>query len=101
MTEDEVFAVGTHHRTLFLYLSSSLSLWTFVVSFSDKPTPDFEEFQNFLGQKIKLQGWDKYKGGLDTKSIWPLALSSEHKNTTQSPSLTLSLTKLSIFSCRW
>lgn len=26
MTEDEVFAVGTHHRTLFLYLSSSLSL---------------------------------------------------------------------------
>jgi len=43
MTEDEIFA-------------------------TDKPTPDFEEFQNFLGKKIRLQGWDKFKGGLDTKN---------------------------------
>jgi hypothetical protein len=29
---------------------------------------EFEEFLVFLGQRVKLQGWDKYAGGLDTKN---------------------------------
>jgi len=28
----------------------------------------FEEFLDFLGDRIKLKGWDKYRGGLDTKN---------------------------------
>jgi len=31
-------------------------------------SPEFEEFLLFLGDKIKLKGWEKYRGGLDIKS---------------------------------
>lgn len=27
----------------------------------------FEEFLSLLGEKIRLKGWDKYRGGLDIK----------------------------------
>lgn len=27
----------------------------------------FEQFLNLLGERIKLKGWDKYRGGLDIK----------------------------------
>lgn len=34
-------------------------------------SPEFEEFLNFLGDRITLKGWTHYTGGLDTKSnIW-------------------------------
>jgi len=29
---------------------------------------DFEEFLEFIGTKIKLEGWDKFKGGLDVRT---------------------------------
>jgi len=29
---------------------------------------DFEEFLEFLGTKVKLQGWNKFKGGLDIQN---------------------------------
>jgi len=35
---------------------------------NEKTTPEFEEFLDFIGDRITLQGWDKYKGGLDVKS---------------------------------
>lgn len=28
-------------------------------------TPDFQEFLDFLGSKVSLKGWDKFRGGLD------------------------------------
>lgn len=31
-------------------------------------TPDFEEFLEFLGKKIVLKDWNKFRGGLDIKS---------------------------------
>ncbi|KAJ8672830.1 hypothetical protein QAD02_004090 [Eretmocerus hayati] len=30
-------------------------------------SPEFERFLEVLGQKIRLKGWDKYRGGLDVK----------------------------------
>jgi RAP1 GTPase activating protein 1 len=35
---------------------------------NEKPSADFEEFCDFLGDKIPLLGWTKYTGGLDVKS---------------------------------
>lgn len=35
---------------------------------NEKPSADFEEFLDFLGDRISLQGWTKYTGGLDVKS---------------------------------
>jgi hypothetical protein len=41
----------------------SYPLITIVVSGS----PEFEEFLAFLGDKIELRGWQKYRAGLDVK----------------------------------
>ncbi|XP_066244731.1 GTPase-activating Rap/Ran-GAP domain-like protein 3 isoform X2 [Euwallacea similis] len=30
-------------------------------------SPNFDQFLTLLGDKIRLKGWDKYRGGLDTK----------------------------------
>ncbi len=35
---------------------------------SEAGSPAFEEFLDFLGERIKLKGWTFYKGGLDVKS---------------------------------
>lgn len=35
---------------------------------NERPSADFEEFLDFLGDRIPLQGWSKYTGGLDVKS---------------------------------
>lgn len=32
--------------------------------------PNFEEFLNFLGDKIELKGWNGFRGGLDNESIF-------------------------------
>lgn len=34
---------------------------------NDTPSEDYEEFLDFIGEKIKLEGWSKFKGGLDVK----------------------------------
>lgn len=35
--------------------------------FLEHGSADFEEFVSFLGERVKLQGWTKYAGGLDVK----------------------------------
>uniref|UniRef100_A0A0K0FAP0 Signal-induced proliferation-associated 1-like protein 1 (inferred by orthology to a human protein) n=1 Tax=Strongyloides venezuelensis TaxID=75913 RepID=A0A0K0FAP0_STRVS len=35
---------------------------------NEKSTPAFEEFLEFLGSRVRLKGFDQYKGGLDTKA---------------------------------
>lgn len=37
-------------------------------------SPAFDEFISLLGEKIRLKGWDKYRGGLDVKGIALLLL---------------------------
>jgi hypothetical protein len=34
---------------------------------NENPPPDMEEFHDFLGDRITLLGWEKYRGGLDVK----------------------------------
>lgn len=33
-------------------------------------TPAFDEFLELLGDKVELQGWEGYNGGLDTSSTY-------------------------------
>jgi hypothetical protein len=33
-----------------------------------EPSPDFEEFLTLIGDKIKLDGWKKFRGGLDVRN---------------------------------
>jgi RAP1 GTPase activating protein 1 len=35
--------------------------------FANETTPAFEDFLSFLGARVELQGWKKYRAGLDTK----------------------------------
>ncbi|KAK7597669.1 hypothetical protein V9T40_009894 [Parthenolecanium corni] len=39
---------------------------------NENGSEEFNEFINLLGDKIRLKGWDKYRGGLDTKDIFAL-----------------------------
>ncbi|PAV79175.1 hypothetical protein WR25_24180 [Diploscapter pachys] len=34
---------------------------------NETSTPAFDEFLDFIGQRVTLKGWDQYKGGLDTR----------------------------------
>lgn len=38
-----------------------------MISISEYGSEDFEEFLGVLGEKIRLQGWERYRGGLDIK----------------------------------
>jgi hypothetical protein len=71
--ELQIYNNGTHHA----YLSLSLFLqrvflmradcsWT--RHHAEHASPAFEEFLEFLGSKVALQGFTGYSGGLDTKS---------------------------------
>ena len=37
------------------------------VTFAERGSKEFERFVSILGNKIRLKGWDKYRGGLDVK----------------------------------
>ncbi|ETN80860.1 Rap/ran-GAP [Necator americanus] len=34
---------------------------------NEHSSPAFDEFLDFIGQRVRLKGWDQYKGGLDTR----------------------------------
>ncbi|XP_011706638.1 PREDICTED: GTPase-activating Rap/Ran-GAP domain-like protein 3 [Wasmannia auropunctata] len=34
---------------------------------NERGSPGFESFPEILGERIRLKGWDKYRGGLDVK----------------------------------
>lgn len=36
-------------------------------AFLEHSSPAFEEFLDFLGQRVRLKGFDQYKGGLDIR----------------------------------
>ena len=39
-----------------------------VLNFAEQAGPAFEEFQEMIGQRIGLKGFEKYRGGLDCRS---------------------------------
>lgn len=49
------------------YEKKKLSYLSFLKKYLATSSPNFEEFLQFLGEKIRLKGWDKYRGGLDIK----------------------------------
>jgi hypothetical protein len=42
-------------------------LWSLLNPILAKGSKEFDEFLSFLGKKVKLEGWDKFNGGLDTR----------------------------------
>ncbi len=57
--------LARHLSRVFLKLLWSVRL--------DKGSPAFEEFLDFLGARIKLEGWTKFRGGLDVSRKRPLS----------------------------
>jgi hypothetical protein len=39
-------------------------------------TEDYKKFLDFLGEKITLEGWTRFRGGLDVKCTYPVSLRS-------------------------
>lgn len=59
-------ALGMHYKFGVLYMKPRQTEDEMFAN--ENPGPDFEEFLDFLGDRIELSGWEKYKGGLDTKN---------------------------------
>lgn len=55
--------------TCFQTVSPILSM-PIINCFIEDSTPEFEQFMDILGEKIELQGWKKFRGGLDVKGIF-------------------------------
>lgn len=56
------------HKKLIFFRSLTLKLvsrYNFI--FTDDPSQSFNSFSDLLGDRIKLKGWEKFKGGLDVK----------------------------------
>lgn len=43
-------------------------LFTFLLFFLEHGSPEFEEFLDFLGDRVELEGWTRYRAGLDVTS---------------------------------
>jgi hypothetical protein len=52
-----------------LYIKGDKTEDEFYGQLHEEGSPDYFEFLRFLGEEIPLKGWDKYRGGLDVKSI--------------------------------
>jgi hypothetical protein len=39
-------------------------------SVTEAGSPEFDRFVSLLGDKVRLKGWDKYRGGLDVKGTY-------------------------------
>lgn len=35
--------------------------------FAEEASQDFEDFLDVLGERVRLKGWDRFRGGLDVK----------------------------------
>ena len=44
-----------------------MTVLTAVFFIAEAGSPEFDRFARLLGDKIRLKGWDKYRGGLDVK----------------------------------
>ena len=44
------------------------ALFVCVLIFPEHAGPALEEFLDCIGHRVRLQGFDKYRGGLDNKS---------------------------------
>ena len=52
-----------------LYIKGNKTEDAFYGQLHSESSPDYLEFLKFLGEEITLLGWDKYRGGLDVKSM--------------------------------
>lgn len=68
LTENQMFSNRNFFFLLFQPNELNSEIWQFTVEGS----PDWNEFLDFLGEKIELLGWELYAGGLDTKGIFYL-----------------------------
>ena len=63
LTDDEMLSNGKKNFVRFHIV------WTrfnFEIVISEHGSEEFENFINLIGDKIRLKGWKRYRGGLDT-----------------------------------
>ena len=53
-----------------MLIFSFFFLFFFIFYFKEFGSPAFEEFLDFLGDRVELEGWDKYRAGLDVTSTF-------------------------------
>ena len=49
--------------------------WCFVFLGAEFASPEFDEFLDLLGSRVRLKGFERYRGGLDVKSECDLVCS--------------------------
>jgi len=67
-TEDDMFGNGKSTPFNFPFFSS-LAL-TLLFSPTVETSKEYEDFLSLLGEKVKLQGWERYAAGLDIESAF-------------------------------
>lgn len=65
-SDDEMLSNGKKISFVHFYWTYKF-FWIFFC-FAEDGSETFKNFLNLLGSKIQLQGWTKFRGGLDTKS---------------------------------
>ena len=66
-----IYAILNVHTFQLLHVISSCIFVEYFASISECGSSIFEEFLNLIGDKVRLKGFDKYRGGLDCKSELP------------------------------
>lgn len=82
-TDDEMLSNGNEFSTFFfslqllqtrkLFRFDYFFFFPFFFFFAEGGSPGFERFLETLGERIRLKGWDKYRGGLDVKGMSSLS----------------------------
>lgn len=57
-------------RFIFVFHSPKSHVETIQLDDIEFGSEAFEEFLTVLGEKIRLKGWERFRGGLDVKGKW-------------------------------
>lgn len=66
-SDDEMFSNGNSPFKIFPFSKNSRLKNCYELFKKERGSKEFERFLTILGNKIRLKGWDKYRGGLDVK----------------------------------
>jgi len=67
-TEDDMFGNGKIQLITFPFLFSCVD--TLSHPSTVETSKEYEDFLSLLGEKVKLQGWERYAAGLDIESAF-------------------------------
>ena len=50
----------------FSFIHSFIYSYVYII-LAEEASQDFEDFLDVLGERVRLKGWDRFRGGLDVK----------------------------------